>query len=68
MGSVPGKSNSAIRHLTDQIVASGQITRMQHLQLTSALLAERKLTDEDRSQINRIFDYVQAGRLKLIDL
>ncbi len=62
-----GKSNPAIKHLIDQIIASGQMTRSQHLSLTSTLLAEQRITDEDRNQINRVFDYVQSGRLKLID-
>lgn len=67
MHSIPKKSDSVIKQITDQIIASGQMTRAQHLHLASTLLAEKKVTDEDRSQINRIFDYVQTGRLKLID-
>ena len=53
--------------MVDRIVASGQITRREHLFLTSALLSDDKISEEDRHQINRIFDYIQIGRLKFID-
>jgi hypothetical protein len=61
------KSNSAIRQLVDKIIASGQVTRQEHVKLTFTLLAEQRVSDEDRIQINRIFDYLQAGRLKIVD-
>ena len=53
--------------MVDRIVASGKITRREHLFLTSALLSDDKISEEDRHQINRIFDYIQIGRLKFID-
>ncbi len=43
------------------------MTRQEHLNLTSILLAEQRLTDADRNKINRVFDYIQTGRLKLVD-
>jgi len=36
-------------------------------QLVDQILAEQKLLDIDRNKINRIFDQVSTGRLKLID-
>jgi len=53
--------------MVDRIVAAGKITRREHLFLTSALLSDDKISEEDRHQINRIFDYIQIGRLKFID-
>jgi len=61
------KSNLTISQMVDRIVASGQITRRENLFLTSALLSDDKISEEDRHQINRIFDYIQIGRLKFID-
>ena len=61
------KSNLTISQMVDRIVASGKITRRENLVLTSALLSDDKITEEDRHQINRIFDYIQIGRLKFID-
>ncbi|UBF28572.1 hypothetical protein K9N68_12250 [Kovacikia minuta CCNUW1] len=67
MRSVQGKSNPVIKQLVDGIIQSGQMTRQEHLNLTSTLLAEHRMSDEDRIQINRVFDYIQTGRLKLVD-
>ena len=61
------KSNLTISQMVDRIVASCQITRRENLFLTSALLSDDKISEEDRHQINRIFDYIQIGRLKFID-
>ncbi|MBW4582939.1 MAG: hypothetical protein KME42_25510 [Tildeniella nuda ZEHNDER 1965/U140] len=67
MRGIQSKPNSAIHQLVDRILAIGELSRQEHLKLTSILLAEQKLTDSDRNKINRIFDSVQTGRLKLID-
>lgn len=53
--------------LIDQILSSGQINRQEHLYLASILLSNQKATEKERRQINRIFDYIQTGRVKLID-
>lgn len=53
--------------LIDQILNSGQINRQEHLYLASMLLSNQKATEKERRQINRIFDYVQTGRVKLVD-
>lgn len=67
MRTAPDKFNPALKQLVDQIFTSGQITRREHLQLTSMLLSANKMTEAERGQVNRIFDYIQAGRLKLVD-
>lgn len=53
--------------MVERIISAGQISRQEHLQLTSTILSDHKISDEERRQINRIFDYVQIGRLKLVD-
>lgn len=57
----------AIQSLIEQIVTSGQLSRREHIKLTSTILADYKITDEDRRYISRVLDYVQIGRLRLID-
>jgi hypothetical protein len=61
------KSNLTIAQMVDRIVASGKIARREHLILTSAILSDDKISDEERYQINRVFDYIQIGRLQFID-
>ena len=67
MPTSPKKSNLTISQMVDRIVASGKIARREHLVLTSAILSDDKISEEDRHQINRVFDYLQIGRLKFID-
>jgi len=64
---VPRKSNLAVKQMIEQIFSAKQISRYDHLKLISAVLSDYDLTDEDRRQINRIFDYIQTGRLKIVD-
>jgi hypothetical protein len=60
------KVNLNIQPTVSRIIATGIMTRQEHLQLSSVLLADQKITDEERRQINRAFDYLQTGRLKLV--
>jgi hypothetical protein len=57
----------SVQSLVEQIVTSGQLSRHEHIKLTSTILADYKITDEDRRHISRVLDYVQIGRLKLVD-
>ncbi|MBC6422694.1 MAG: hypothetical protein GDA43_17410 [Hormoscilla sp. SP5CHS1] len=53
--------------MTEQIMASGQISREQHQMLTSAILSN-KITDQEKHQINRVFDSLQTdASVKLTD-
>ena len=67
MPTSPKKSNLTISQMVDRIVASNKISRREHLVLTSTILSDDKISEEDRHQINRIFDCIQIGRLKFID-
>ncbi len=57
-----------IHQLIARILESNEIGRREQLQLTSAMLKDKHLTEEDRRQINRIFDHIQSGRIKIIEL
>ncbi|MCU0567505.1 MAG: hypothetical protein MUF49_13020 [Oculatellaceae cyanobacterium Prado106] len=56
-----------IRPTVEQILATGQMSRQDHIHLTSAILSDPQMTDEERRLINRAFDYLQIGRLQLVD-
>jgi len=51
----------------NRVFDTGQISRREHLDLTSALLADRSITDRDRDRINQIIEFVQSGKFKLTD-
>ncbi|MBW4670623.1 MAG: hypothetical protein KME60_25190 [Cyanomargarita calcarea GSE-NOS-MK-12-04C] len=56
-----------VKRMVDRIIISGKMSRQDHKLLTSMVLASGDINDTDRRQINRIFDYIQTGQLKLID-
>jgi hypothetical protein len=61
------KSNLTISQIVERIVSSGKLARREYLMLTSAILSDDKISEEERYQINRVFDYIQIGRLKFVD-
>ncbi|HEY9653008.1 MAG TPA: hypothetical protein V6C95_20295 [Coleofasciculaceae cyanobacterium] len=66
VGTTQGLSTPSIKPMTDRILDTGQLSRFEHLQLVTTMLSDYKVTDEERSQINRIFDELQMGKLKFI--
>ncbi|MEB3282575.1 MAG: hypothetical protein VKK42_27020 [Lyngbya sp.] len=62
------QSDPTLNQLLDRILTSGQLDRSEYLKLMSIILSDSQMTDAQRNQINRIFDYVQTGRFTLIDL
>jgi hypothetical protein len=54
--------------MTDRIINSGQLSHIDYLRLTSAILSDKDINESERQQINRVFDYVQTGRLKFNDI
>lgn len=56
-----------IKPTVELILEKGKMNRQEHVQLTSAMLSDHQMTEEERRQINRVFDYLQIGRLKLED-
>jgi hypothetical protein len=51
----------------EDILSSKQVSRHQHLQLTSMLLSNQQVTETDRLNINRVLEEVDLGQVDLID-
>jgi len=66
-GTKERQANFKIQTLVDQILTDGQLSRQEYLLLTTTFLSDYNVTEEERRQINRIFDSLQAGQLKFID-
>ncbi|MDX2215273.1 MAG: hypothetical protein SFY66_18560 [Oculatellaceae cyanobacterium bins.114] len=64
---VSSRSSLNVAALVERIIAAGAMNREEHLQLTSTILADDRISEEERRQINRVFDYIQTGRLRLVD-
>jgi hypothetical protein len=57
----------AVKKMVDRILLSGRMSRKDHNLLTSTVFNHGDLSDEERRQINRIFDHIQTGQLQLVD-
>ncbi|MEP0915937.1 hypothetical protein NC981_03835 [Leptolyngbya sp. DQ-M1] len=64
---VPNRFNQPPQRILERILEQRQLNRHEHLHLTSLLLANHRLTAEERRQINQIFDQIQSGQIKLVD-
>ncbi|MFQ4140662.1 hypothetical protein [Chlorogloeopsis sp. ULAP02] len=64
---IGNQADLAVEKIVNRIIASGKMSRKDHILLTSSVLTNGELSDESRRQINRIFDYIQTSRLKLVD-
>jgi hypothetical protein len=61
------KSELAVEAIVNQIIASGEMSRQDHALLTSNVLNNGEIDEGEIRQINRIFDRIQTGRLKLVN-
>ncbi|PSB16554.1 hypothetical protein C7B65_21300 [Phormidesmis priestleyi ULC007] len=61
------RSNASLKKATDHVLSAGQINRQEYAQLTSLLLSNHKITSQELRAINRIFDSIKQGTLKIID-
>ncbi|MCX7596154.1 MAG: hypothetical protein N2235_20835 [Fischerella sp.] len=65
--SIDNQLESAVKEIVERIIKTGKMSRQDHKLLTSNINPNGYFNDAVRRQINRIFDYIQTGRLKLID-
>ncbi len=64
---VNNQTEIAVKRIVDRILLLGRMSRQDYTLLTSAVLNHGDLSDEERRQVNRIFDRIQSGQLQLVD-
>ncbi|MEO0534743.1 MAG: hypothetical protein AAF215_12870 [Cyanobacteria bacterium P01_A01_bin.123] len=62
-----GMSVDTVEILIQTTLQMRQMSRKDHLQLTSVILSNPAIQPVHRRQINRIFEYIRVGQVKLID-
>lgn len=67
LSTAKNKTGFTVNQTVETVMTNGKITRRQHIQLTNAILSENKINEEERRQINRILDYIQIGKIKIVD-
>ena len=53
--------------LVDGYIATRNITYRQYRQLSAMVLADGNVDEQERTQINRLYDAIQIGRVKIVD-
>jgi hypothetical protein len=59
--------HSDIQQTFNKIIASGKITRIDQQQFMSALLSQTTINATEKALIDRVFDLLKSGRLKVMD-
>lgn len=67
MESQEHQSTVNVAQLVEQFILSRKISNKEYHQLSVAILADGQIDEEERHQINLLFDAIQAGQLKIID-
>jgi hypothetical protein len=57
----------SVKELVDQIFTSHRITRQDQQTLMNALLSKNSLTMEEHLLIDRVFDGLRRGLLRVVD-
>ncbi|MDB9526595.1 hypothetical protein PN498_11385 [Oscillatoria sp. CS-180] len=53
--------------LVDQFIASRNITHQQYRVLSKLVLADGNIDEQELQQINRLFDAIQAGMIRVVE-
>lgn len=56
-----------LAEMVDQFFAARNITYQQYQALSQFVLADGNIDEHERQQINRLFDAIQTGRIKVTD-
>jgi hypothetical protein len=58
-------SGCPVTQLVDQVIQARVISQAQYQELTAIVLADGDVDEHERRQINRLFDAIQSGRVKI---
>lgn len=65
--STASEDTPKLTSLVNQVFANRKITQQQYQRLTTLVLADGSIDEQELRQINRLFDAVQDGRIKVMD-
>ena len=60
------KKNEVVQ-LVDQLIRAKRITYTQYQSLSKLVLADGTVDEQERCQINRLFDAIQAGAIRIME-
>lgn len=62
-----GKSNQNVTQIAEKLISAGKISKQDYHQLSKVILADNQIDEEERRQVNRIFDAIQSGKVRIVD-
>ncbi|MFQ4137492.1 hypothetical protein PGN35_014340 [Nodosilinea sp. PGN35] len=65
--SSPSQPDCPITALVNQFIQARTISQTQYQELTALVLADGTVDESERKQVNRLFDAIQLGRVKILD-
>ncbi len=60
-------TTTTIEQMVHKITSSGRITRVDQQQFMTMLLSRNTLNSTEEALINRVFELLRAGRLRVVD-
>jgi hypothetical protein len=67
MTQLPSQPDCPITGLVSHCIQSRIITQTQYQELTAIVMADGTVDESERKQVNRLFDAIQTGRVKIVD-
>lgn len=67
MSSPASQPGCPITDLVSQCIQARTITQSQYQELTALVLADGTVDESERKQVNRLFDAIQVGRVRIVD-
>lgn len=58
---------TGVDDLVEQIVSSRRITKADQMRMMSALLSQNRITETEHQQINRVFEGLRSGLIRVVD-
>lgn len=59
--------DASVEQIVEQMFAARRISSADQAKFMSVLLSKRVLTPAEQAQVNRVFDGLRSGRLKVVD-
>jgi hypothetical protein len=53
--------------LVEQIISSRRITKADQMRMMSALLSQNRISDREHRQIDRVFEGLRSGLIRVVD-
>ncbi|MEO0394873.1 MAG: hypothetical protein AAF243_02670 [Cyanobacteria bacterium P01_A01_bin.137] len=63
----PKTEKSEVAQLVDRLIRAKRITYTQYQTLSKMVLADGTVDEQERRQINRLFDAIQAGAIRIME-